>query len=138
MLLLIPLLPFFGFLVNAFLGRRLPKSVSGGVACLAIIGSFVVSVVSVVNIVSHDALVAEATAFNWMASGDLQIPLRLRLDHLSSLMILVVAGTNDGQIFTFFVMTVAAAEAAVGLALVIGLFRHRESLNPEAFTSLKW
>ena len=28
--------------------------------------------------------------------------------------------------------------AAVGLALVIGLFRHRESLNPEAFTSLKW
>ena len=44
----------------------------------------------------------------------------------------------DGQIFVFFVMTVAAAEAAVGLALVIGLFRHRESLNPEAFTSLKW
>ena len=46
--------------------------------------------------------------------------------------------TVDGQIITFFVMTVAAAEAAVGLALVIGLFRHRESLNPEAFTSLKW
>ena len=44
----------------------------------------------------------------------------------------------NGQIITFFVMTVAAAEAAVGLALVIGLFRHRESLNPEAFTSLKW
>ena len=47
-------------------------------------------------------------------------------------------GTVDGQIITFFVMTVAAAEAAVGLALVIGLFRHRESLNPEAFTTLKW
>ena len=43
-----------------------------------------------------------------------------------------------GQVFVFFVMTVAAAEAAVGLALVIALFRHRESLNPEAFTSLKW
>src|SRR5207344_3600210 len=48
------------------------------------------------------------------------------------------AGDVDGQIITFFVMTVAAAEAAVGLALVIGLFRHRESLNPEAFTLLKW
>ena len=47
-------------------------------------------------------------------------------------------GIVDGQIITFFVMTVAAAEAAVGLALVIGLFRHRESLNPEAFTALKW
>ena len=47
-------------------------------------------------------------------------------------------GAVDGQIITFFVMTVAAAEAAVGLALVIALFRHRESLNPDAFTSLKW
>ena len=44
----------------------------------------------------------------------------------------------DGQIIVFFVMTVAAAEAAVGLAIVIALFRHKESLNPDAFTSLKW
>ena len=47
-------------------------------------------------------------------------------------------GTVDGQIITFFVMTVAAAEAAVGLALVIALFRHKESLSPDVFTSLKW
>jgi NADH-quinone oxidoreductase subunit K len=47
-------------------------------------------------------------------------------------------GDVTGQIITFFVMTVAAAEAAVGLALVIALFRHRESMNPDAFTSLKW
>ena len=47
-------------------------------------------------------------------------------------------GSVDGQIIVFFVITVAAAEAAVGLAIVIGLFRHRESLNPDAFASLKW
>ena len=47
-------------------------------------------------------------------------------------------GTVDGQIITFFVLTVAAAEAAVGLAIVIALFRHRETLSPDAFTSLKW
>jgi len=47
-------------------------------------------------------------------------------------------GTVDGQIIVFFVITVAAAEAAVGLAIVIALFRHRESLNPDDFTSLKW
>ena len=47
-------------------------------------------------------------------------------------------GTVEGQIIVFFVMTVAAAEAAVGLAIVIALFRHRESLNPDAFTALKW
>jgi len=47
-------------------------------------------------------------------------------------------GAADGQVIVFFVITVAAAEAAVGLAIVIGLFRHRESLNPDSFTSLKW
>lgn len=47
-------------------------------------------------------------------------------------------GSVDGQVISFFVMTVAAAEAAVGLALVIALFRHRETLSPEAFTLLKW
>src|SRR6476660_2794204 len=44
----------------------------------------------------------------------------------------------DGQIIVFFVITVAAAEAAVGLAIVIALFRHKETLNPDMFTSLKW
>ncbi len=47
-------------------------------------------------------------------------------------------GSADGQIIMFFVVTVAAAEAAVGLALVIALFRHRETLNPDVFTTLKW
>ena len=46
--------------------------------------------------------------------------------------------TVDGQIIVFFVMTVAAAEAAVGLAIVIALFRHKETLSPDAFTTLKW
>ena len=48
------------------------------------------------------------------------------------------AGTVDGQVIVTFVMTVAAAEAAVGLAIVVALYRHRESLNPDAFTALKW
>lgn len=47
-------------------------------------------------------------------------------------------GSVDGQIIVFFVMTVAAAEAAVGLAIVIALFRQRESLDPDAFTMLRW
>ena len=47
-------------------------------------------------------------------------------------------GSAEGQVIVFFVMTVAAAEAAVGLAIVIALFRHRQSLNPDAFTLLKW
>jgi NADH-quinone oxidoreductase subunit K len=46
-------------------------------------------------------------------------------------------GVADGQIIVFFVVTVAAAEAAVGLALVISLFRHVETLNPDAFRQLR-
>jgi NADH-quinone oxidoreductase subunit K len=46
-------------------------------------------------------------------------------------------GNIDGQVIVFFVITVAAAEAAVGLALVIALFRHRQSLDPDAYTSLR-
>ena len=45
---------------------------------------------------------------------------------------------HAGQMFAFFVIAGAAAAAAVGLAIVIALFRHRESLSPEAFTNLKW
>ena len=44
----------------------------------------------------------------------------------------------DGQIFVFFVMTVAAAEAAVGLALMIAFYRNRESIDVEEINLLKW
>ena len=42
-----------------------------------------------------------------------------------------------GQIFVFFVMTVAAAEAAVGLAIIIALFRHRQTVNLSNINLLK-
>ena len=44
----------------------------------------------------------------------------------------------DGQVFVFFVMTVAAAEAAVGLAIIISIFRHYETVNVDNFNLLKW
>jgi len=44
----------------------------------------------------------------------------------------------DGQVFVFFVMTVAAAEAAVGLAIIISIFRHYESVDVDHFNLLKW
>jgi NADH-quinone oxidoreductase subunit K len=68
----------------------------------------------------------------------LSIEIMLNAVNLSFVAFGRAAGDLDGQIITFFVMTVAAAEAAVGLALVIALFRHKESLNPDAFSSLKW
>src|SRR5215813_5888781 len=47
-------------------------------------------------------------------------------------------GVISGQIFVFFVLVVAAAEAAVGLALVIAMYRNRESLNVDRSNLLRW
>jgi NADH-quinone oxidoreductase subunit K len=44
----------------------------------------------------------------------------------------------EGQVFVFFVMTVAAAEAAVGLALIISIFRHMETVDMGSFNLLRW
>ena len=68
----------------------------------------------------------------------LSIEIMLNAVNLSFVAFGRALGSAGGQIIVFFVMTVAAAEAAVGLAIVIGLFRHRESLNPDTFTALKW
>jgi NADH-quinone oxidoreductase subunit L len=96
MLALIPLLPFAGFVINAFLGKRLPKSISGGLACLVMLASFAVSVMGVWTLVNTpDAPWLETTLYRWIASGDFQIPLQFRLDHLSSLMILVITGIGS-------------------------------------------
>jgi len=43
----------------------------------------------------------------------------------------------DGQIFVFFVMTVAAAEVAVGLALIVAIFRTKKSINVDEVNTLK-
>ena len=44
----------------------------------------------------------------------------------------------QGQVFTIFVITVAAAEAAVGLAILLALYRNRVTVDMESFNLLKW
>src|SRR3954447_2224894 len=95
MLSLIPLFPVVGFLVNASVGRRLTKSISGGLACAAMIASFAVSAMLVGRILGHDAAPIEFTAFEWFTSGTLHVPFTLRLDHLSAVMILVITGIGS-------------------------------------------
>ena len=97
MLALIPLLPFAGFLVNATLGRRLPKSVSGGLASLVMLASFVISVISVVQIAGRpvEARAIQEVLYTWIASGDLKIDVTFRVDTLSAVMILVVTGIGS-------------------------------------------
>lgn len=44
----------------------------------------------------------------------------------------------DGQIFVFFIMTVAAAEVAVGLAIIIAIFRNKKTVNVDDMNIMKW
>jgi NADH-quinone oxidoreductase subunit K len=47
-------------------------------------------------------------------------------------------GSMDGQVIVFFVMTVAAAEAAVGLAIILSMFRNRDTVNADELNLLHW
>src|SRR4051794_16485157 len=97
MLLLIPLFPFLGFLVNASFGRRLTKSVSGLIAVTAMVASFAVALASVIQIVGMPAesRAIVQTVFTWITSGDFRADFTLRVDPLSALMILVVTGIGS-------------------------------------------
>jgi NADH-quinone oxidoreductase subunit L len=97
MLLLIPLLPLVGFLVNASFGRRISKGASGAVACAAMVGAFAVSVLAVSQLVAlpADSRALVSHAFTWITSGALTVGLTLRLDPLSAVMILVVSGIGS-------------------------------------------
>src|SRR6266487_548487 len=97
MLLLIPLLPFLGFLANASLGRRLRKPAAGALACGAMIASFLVSVAAVWRLVGMepDARAIPERVFTWFSSGDFSVAFTLRLDPLSAVMILIVTGIGS-------------------------------------------
>jgi NADH-quinone oxidoreductase subunit L len=95
-LVYIPLLPFLGFLVNAAMGRRLSKVVSGGVATGAMALSFGVAASAVLTLLRtapvNGVRAIDQVVYTWISSGRLNIPLAFHLDPLSALMILVVTG----------------------------------------------
>ena len=97
MLALIPLLPLAGFVVNAAIGRRLPKAVSGYLAVGVMAVSFAISVMLVLELrgLPPESRQILQTLFTWIAAGDFTVDLTLRLDALSAVMILVVTGIGS-------------------------------------------
>jgi len=65
------------------------------------------------------------------------IELMLNAANLAFIALAPYAGI-EGQVFVFFVIAVAAAEAAVGLAIIISIFRHTESVDIKNFGLLRW
>ena len=96
MLLLIPLLPFAGFVVNALVGRRLSKPAAAWVACGAMVGAVAAGGAAVWRLLAlpPGSRVIDEVAFTWIEAGDLVLPLAFRLDPLGALMVAVVAGVG--------------------------------------------
>src|SRR5205823_2834791 len=94
MLLLIPLLPFLGFLLNASFGKRVSKAAAGALACGMMFGALLVSIAEVWQLarLPHESRAIASQVFTWISSGDFTAAFTLRLDPLSSVMILVITG----------------------------------------------
>src|SRR4029453_855615 len=94
---LIPLLPLVGFVINASIGKRLSKSVSGWLASVVMLASFAVSAAGVWQLVGMAPGTRDVVenVYTWIASGDFVINLAFRLDPLSAVMILVVTGVGS-------------------------------------------
>lgn len=68
----------------------------------------------------------------------MSIELMLNAANLTLVAFSVYLQELSGQVFVFLVMTVAAAEAAVGLAIIVMIFRNRESVDVDNLNIMKW
>ena len=91
---LIPVLPLLGFLINGIGNRNIPRNISGLVASLTVLGSFVVSVVLFSQLLSSEQLVITSKAFTWIPAGSFEIEMGLMADRLTGIMLLVVTGVG--------------------------------------------
>ncbi len=88
--LLVPLLPLIGFLINGLLGKFLPKSITGWIATIAVLISFICSAYLFNGLQADQKL--NIDLFNWIAFGNFQISFGFLIDPLTITMLLVITG----------------------------------------------
>ncbi len=89
---LVPLFPLLGFLINGFFGKKISKGLSGSIASVAILASFVVSVLAFIELQGSSQKENVINVFSWINSGMLKIPFEFLYDPLSSLFLLIITG----------------------------------------------
>ncbi len=89
---LVPLFPLLGFLINGFFGKKMSKGLSGIIASVSILASFILSVLIFVEINGATEKSHIVNLFSWINSGSLIIPFELLVDPLSSLFLLIITG----------------------------------------------
>ena len=89
LLYLVPLIPLIGFVFNGLFGAKLPKSVVGGIATLAVVASFVLSVSLFFNMPENGFV---QNLFTWFSAGNVHADFSFTVDHLSIVMMLIITG----------------------------------------------
>ncbi|HRH12582.1 MAG TPA: proton-conducting transporter membrane subunit, partial [Bacteroidia bacterium] len=89
---LVPLFPLIGFLINGFFGKKLSKGLSGTIASLSILASFVLSVLIFIELNGSVEKSHVIDLFSWISSGALNIPFEFLIDPLSSWFLLIITG----------------------------------------------
>jgi NADH-quinone oxidoreductase subunit L len=87
---LIPLLPFLGFLINGLLNKKLSGTVAGAIGSLTVLGSFGISLMLFLNFQYQYTV----KLFDWISVGSMQIPFTYQIDQLSLIMLLLVTGVG--------------------------------------------
>jgi len=89
---LVPLFPLIGFLINGFFGKKLSKGVSGAIACISVLASFVVAVLVFMELHGATNKSQVVEIFSWINSDTLKIPFSFLVDPLSSWFLLIITG----------------------------------------------
>lgn len=89
---LIPLFPLLGFLINGFFGKKMSKGLSGTIASLSVLASFIVSVLVFMELQHAAEKSVAVNLFSWISSGTLSIPFEFLIDPLSALFLLIITG----------------------------------------------
>jgi NADH-quinone oxidoreductase subunit L len=94
LILLIPLLPFAGFLINGLFHNSMPKNAAAAISCLAVLGSFLCSLYLFSHFISNGSQPITYDAFSWINVGQLQVPFSFLIDQLTLCMLMVVTGVG--------------------------------------------
>lgn len=95
LLILIPLLPLIGFLINGLGFKNIPKGAVGIIGTLAVVGSFVLSVMTFQAFLAAGSQPVIVPLFDWISVGDLNIPFSFQIDQLSLLMLMIITGVGS-------------------------------------------
>jgi NADH-quinone oxidoreductase subunit L len=91
---LIPALPLIGFLINGIGNKAVSRGLSGMVASVSVLGSFMLSIILFTQLLSDPNLVINQKLFTWMAVGSFEVDFGFMVDRLSIIMLLVITGVG--------------------------------------------